>query len=203
MKFAQYMGKVGAGYGPDFVIDASDLMLIKTKNTAPIIVQGGKDELRETFAQLANIIPIQPYQPERADYDIAREIDRFGSASFQVLEDMPADDKATKVNKVVHTNNANNANNAVNVTNASAIALLSSVEPVEEIAAAAVVTSVYAHDNIDRDAPLDEPVHMDNAATDTSALVDPPEADVDTTHTLNITAAFQHDATNDIMSAFA
>lgn len=178
-KFDDYMAKVGSGYGPEFEIDAADLMTIGPKHTSGVVVGSASDayihtgstvsdDVRAVFAQMSrDDIPIQPYKTDEADLTIAKYIEgAYDHAHVQTSEpkyNIFSDDE----DKDTHDHTG-----GVSKKTLAAAALATQLEPMEEIAAAAVVAATATTMQADR-----------TDATETSALIDPPEEELPTVAT--------------------
>jgi hypothetical protein len=171
-KFDEYMAKVGSGYGPEFEIDAADLMTIGPKHTSGVVVGSARDayihtgstvsdDVRAVFAQMSrDDIPIQPYKTDEADLTIAKYIEgAYDHAHVQTSEpkyNIFSDDDDEGLNTT----------GGVSKKALAAAALATQLEPMEEIAAAAVVaaTASATASTIQED------------ATETSALIIPEDS---------------------------
>jgi hypothetical protein len=205
-KFDEYMAIVGRGYGPEFEIDAADLMTIGPKHTSGVVVGAYthtgstvSDDVRAVFAQMSrDDMFIKPYKTDEADLTIAKYIEGAydpAEPKYNIFSD--DEDKDTHD----HTG-------GVNKKALAAAALATQLEPLEEMAAAAVVAATATTLQADR-----------TDTTETSALIDPPEEELPTVATYeheqpdnivvdedtdaDVAGAMSYSRNNDISDAFA
>jgi len=204
-KFEKLMEKVGSGYGPEFEIDAEDLMLISIPKLGGVVIGSGRhyermsgstvsDEVREAFALLN--ADITPYKPEQADLRIAEYIDggvgdsandehenedtSADAPKYNIFDDNVEDTQPTKPANNIFDDNIDVTDNVEDAHAHIPTYNIFSDDDVPSGAHAYRVVSPSKHDNIVRDddaaaafIAMNDPAHVPENESDTSALVDP------------------------------
>lgn len=224
--FESYMGKIGAGYGPEFVIDGADLMMLSPVVHQAEVVGSGRynlgadDTLREAFESLGED-KVAAFHADEADLQIAADIDEMtapkGSANntlgiIGAFEDVDADvdadantDKSLDIADAFADDQKDQKDQityqvfdgAAQKSTVAATALAAStIEPLEEIAAAALVTAAVPEETVPAAIEGFAPLLGAAPQTDVSALLESPRG----SSTDNI---YPGDDTLSITSAFA